>query len=202
MRPLSNEQLGASMAKTWTDRMMQGIGRALVLLWRHVMSMMIGIFSIFLIFQWAIVPVPTRGELIEVAGPLASYSIEQDNSWFSQHLARRRDIYVLFKLADYQGRFWSGAVGPENVKDYFSHLGADVRVYRVAHKSNGLINGDGEKTWGLSVDGQNIQSVEEALSIDHLLTQGVLPFLGLAMVALAIFMWKKEVRDAEKQGPY
>jgi hypothetical protein len=179
---------------------MQGIGRALVLVWRHVMSIMIGAFSIFLIFQWAIVPAPTRGELIEVAGPLASYSIEQDNSWFSQHLARRRDIYVLFKLADYPGRFWSDAVGPGNVKYQFPHLGANVRVYRAAHISHGLINGDGEKTWGLSVDGQNIQSVDEALSFDHLLTLGVLPMLGVAMVALAIFMWKKEVRDAEKQA--
>ncbi len=179
--------------------MIQGFGRAPALVGRHVLSLMIGCFSIFLLFVWAIFPVPRRGELIEVAGPLTSYSIEQNNSWFSQHLARRRTIYVLFKLGDYQGRFWSDAVGPGNVKSYFAHDGAEVSVYRGIHRFYRPINGDGVKTWGLSVDGQEIQSVDEALSNDQILVFGVTPVLGMAILTLAIFAWKKEDRDAEKR---
>ena len=92
--------------------MIQGFGRTLALVGGNVRSLILGCFGIFLLFAWTIFPVPRRAELIEVTGPLASYSIEQDNSWFS----RRRTSHVLFRLGDYQGRFWSDAVGPGNVK--------------------------------------------------------------------------------------
>ena len=77
-----------------------------------------------------------------------------------------------------------------------AHDGAAVSVYRGIHKFYGPINGDGVKTWGLTVDGQEIQSVDDALFNDQILAFGVMPILGIAMFTFAIFDWKKkEERD-------
>jgi hypothetical protein len=176
--------------------MTQGFSRVLALVGRHALALMIGAFGTFAIFVWAIFPMPGRGDLIEVAGPLVSYSIEKDNSWFSQNLARRRSIYVFFKIGNYKGRFWSAAVTPGNVATYLAHEGAEVRVYRASDKFYRPVNGDGEKTWGLSVDGREILSVDEALTKDRIFAYGIIPVLGMAMLALAISRWKKEDRDS------
>jgi hypothetical protein len=162
---------------------------------RHALSILLGVASVFLIFVWAIVPIPKQAELIEVAGPLASYSIEQDNSVLPRFRLRPPTTYVLFKLANQQGRFWNDTVHPNNVKNYFTHVGAQIHVYRSIEARYRPINGDAEKTYGISIDGKVIASLDEALVYDRV-AQGFLALFGLVLLALARGRWKKENRLA------
>jgi hypothetical protein len=165
-------------------------------LWKHLYSVVVGAFGLFLLLGWAIIPVPSRKDLIEVQGALSSYTVEADQSWFAQHLARRRTVTVLFKIAGSDGRFWNDAVGPGNVRSIFPQSGVAIRIFRDPHNPHSKINGDGEKTYGLMVDGTEIRSVDEALGYDSIFAYFVLPALGLVALGLAVGLWRKVDREA------
>lgn len=154
----------------------------------------LGAFGLFLIVAWAIFPVPDRKDLREIEGPLSSYSVEADQSWFARYLARRQHTYVLFKVAGIDGRFWNDAVGPGNVRSVFPRLGMQVRFYRISHYRFGRINGDAEKTYGLEVDGSEVSSVDVAVGGDAVVAHYVLPVLGILAFIQAIRAWRKKDR--------
>jgi hypothetical protein len=129
------------------------IRRGIKSFWDRLNAVAIGAFGLFLLISWAIFPVPTPQDLTEVSGALASYSIEADQSWFARHARGQPSVYVLFKIADQPGRFWSDAVDPGNVRSIFPHPGVALNFYHRSTRTSGLINGDGEKTYGLTVDG-------------------------------------------------
>jgi len=164
-------------------------------LWDRLTILVAGAFGFFLVISWAIFPVPTRQDLTEVSGILASYSIEGDQSWFARHGRGRPTVYVLFKITDHPGRFWSDAVDPGNVRSIFPHPGVALNFYhRSTLGTSGLINGDGEKTYGLTVDGAQVQSVDDAVGHDAVHAHYVLPGLGLLMLALAGYWWRNPRR--------
>lgn len=163
-------------------------------LWKHLDAASLGAFGLFLIFAWVIFSVPDRKALTEVQGLLSSYSVEADQSWFARYLARRRDTYVLFKVAGIEGRFWNDAVGPYNVRSVFPRLGVPIRFYRISHYSFWRINGDGEKTYGLQVNGAQVRSVDEAVGGDAIVAHYVLPVFGILVFLQAIRTWRKEDR--------
>lgn len=151
--------------------------------WKHTDVIGPGALGLLVLLSWAIFPTPTRRDLVKVDGVLSSYSIEADESW----MAQRRDVYVLFTIADRPGRFWSDAVVPANVRTvFFSKLGAQVSFYRLRHPTTHRINGDGEKTWGLTVNGAEVQSVDYAVAHDAIISHYVLPALGVLLLGLAI----------------
>ena len=168
-------------------------------LWKHLDAASLGAFGLFLMLAWAIFPVPDRKDLTEIVGPLSSYSVEADQSWFARYLARRRHTYVLFRVAGVDGRFWNDTVGPGNVRSVFPRLGVPIRTYRMQHYSFGRINGDGEKTYGLEVDGSEVSSVDVAVGGDAVVAHFVLPVFGILAFAQAIRVWRKKARD--ERGP-
>ncbi len=165
-------------------------------LWKHFYSVVVGAFGLFLLLNWAIFSLPSRQDLAEVHGELSSYTVEADQSWFAQHLARRRTVHVLFKIVGSDGRFWNDAVGPGNVRSIFPQSGVAIRTFRDLHSPYSKINGDGEKTYGLMVDGTEIRSLDEALGHDSIISYFVLPALGLGFLGLAWWRWKKVDREA------
>jgi hypothetical protein len=164
-------------------------------LWKHLGAAFFGAFGLFLVFVWVMFPVPGRRNLTEVEGSLSAYSIETDRSWFAHDVARRPHTYVLFKVEGVDGRFWNDAVGPGNVRAVFPHLGVRIRFYRISHYPYLRINGNGEKTYGLDVDGLEVQSVDSAFGYDSFLVVGVAPILGIVVLIFAILAWRKKDRD-------
>ena len=167
---------------------------ALSVICGNLRSVFIGFIGLAASFAWALSPIPKRSQLVEISGPLISYSIEADSAAFARRLSRD----VLFKVGGYQGRFWSDAVGPRNVRKYFTHLGAAISVYRSSQRT-GNSHGGGVKTWGLTVEGREIQSVDEALSNDRILAMVVLPIFGIAMLVFAASKWRRAGRSMEEQ---
>jgi hypothetical protein len=175
------------------------------MLLKHAYSLSMGAFGLLLLFAWAIFPVPSRADLTEVTGALASYSVEADQSWFAQHIKLRPSIFVLFKLTDRDGRFWSDSVNPGNMRTTFSHEGVALRFYQPTRRFYRPINGDGVKTYGLSVDGSEIQSVDDALSHDKVLAEFVIPSIGVLVLIFAARTWRKEnigpIRSPDTPAP-
>jgi len=166
--------------------------------WDHLQEVIIGAMGLFSLVAWAIFPVPSRADLTEVNGILASYTIEAEQSWLDRYGLGRRTVVVLFRVADRSGRFWNDSVDPNNARYIFRHSGAALRFYQQSHRSSGLINGDAQKTWGLTVDGSEITSVDDAISHDAFLSHIVLPGLGVLGLIIAGFVWKKT--DSERKG--
>jgi hypothetical protein len=116
--------------------------------------------------------------------------VEQDATPLSKH-----HTFLLFRIEGEPGRFWSDAVGSGNVAQVFPHPGAAVKVYKSPASRHRDINGDGRKTFGLRVDGEEIVSVDDALSRDRINAQYVIPVLGLIALLFAVRRWKKESRE-------
>lgn len=168
--------------------------------WKHLVAASLGAFGLFVMFAWAIFPVPDRKGLTEVEGLLSSYSVEADQSWFARYLARRRHTYVLFKVSGIDGRFWNDAVGPNNVRSVFPDLGVPIRFYRISHYSFGRINGDGEKTYGLEVNGEQVRSVDAAIGGDAFIAHYVLPVLGMFFLIQSVGAWRKKDRSERRSS--
>ncbi|HJU11347.1 MAG TPA: hypothetical protein VJ728_10745 [Candidatus Binataceae bacterium] len=159
---------------------------------KNLNSFITGALGVMLMFTWAIAPVPAPKNLKPVTGRLLDYCVELDNSWTKKYLARNSNVYVLFRIAGVKGRFWNDAVRAGNVTSVLPHSGVLVSTYRVLPYSFSKINGDGEKTYGLWVDGTEIQSVDVALGGDSILAHYVLPGLGTLFL---IFAWRTYKRD-------
>lgn len=162
------------------------------MVWNEPSAVFVGVAGLLLLFVWAFVPMPSRDELTEVSGTLLSYSVEPDQSWFAQHLSRRSaKTYVLFSIAGHSGRFWNESVNPANVNTIFPHIGVTLRFYYSSRKSSGRVNGDGERSWGLTVDGSEIESVDQALLDNAFPVRYVFPPLGAVSLIFAIYVLRK-----------
>ena len=178
-----------------TKRRLDDIGfvrPVLRMVWNDPDAVFLAVAGSLLLFVWAFVPMPSRDDLTEVSGPLLSYSVESDQSWFAQHLSRSGPkTYVLFSIAGQSGRFWNESVNPANVKTIFPHIGVTLKFYHPLRKSSGRVNGDGAKSWGLTVDGFEIESVDQALLDNAFPARYVFPPLGAASLFLAIYLLRK-----------
>jgi hypothetical protein len=98
-------------------------------------------------------------------------------------------VYLLFKLADHEGRFWSDTVNPGNTGSIFPRRGIALSFYRRAspRRFSLLVNGDGEKTYGRTVDGTQIQSADDAVTHDAVLAHYALPGMGVLILGLATY---------------
>jgi hypothetical protein len=106
-------------------------------------------------------------------------------------LKGRRTVYVLFKLDGAPGRFWNDDITPGNVQAVFTHPGVLVACFRVSDHRFSRVNGDGEKTYGMYVDGHEVQAVDAAVSHDRVISRYVLPALGIAFLVMAWHRWRK-----------
>jgi hypothetical protein len=163
------------------------------MLWKYLTPITLGALGLLLLLFWTTSPVPSRDELAEIDGVLSSYAVEADQSAFAKYLSKRHS-YVLSKLENREGRFWSEYLGA-NAATVFSHKGVPVRLYVSPHPRTHSINGDGEKTYGLFVDGSEIVSPEDAVGVDSMVVRWVFPALGVLFLWLAWSSWKKVARD-------
>jgi hypothetical protein len=157
--------------------------------WKYLTPITTSVFALMLLLFWTTSPVPSRDELVEIDGVLASYTVEADQSKFAKFM-RRQHNYVLFKLENRDGRFWSEYLGA-NARTVFSHIGVPVRLYVSPNPRTHSINGDAVKTYGLFVDGSEIVSPENAVGVDSMLVRWVFPALGMILLYLAWRSWKK-----------
>jgi len=158
------------------------------LLWKYANPFIASVLGLVLLLYWVTSPIPSRNELVEIDGPFASYTVEADRSPFA-FLSKRR-IYVLFKLENHDGRFWSQYLGA-NAGTVLSQKGVPIRLYVAPHPRTHSINGDGVKTYGLYVDGSEIVSPDNALEADWMVVHWVFPVIGALMLWLAWRSWKK-----------
>ena len=170
-------------------RMMRLFISILRTIWDRLRVVLVGVVGLSFLLAWVIFPVPSREDLTEVNGTLLSYSVEPGQSWLAGH--HTSSDYVLLKLDGLNGRFWNEALTPYNVSRILPHPGIPLNFYRLSHRSTRLVNGDGQKTWGLTVDGSQIRSLDEAISHDAFLAHVMLPVLGVLALIVAIYLWKK-----------
>jgi hypothetical protein len=159
--------------------------------WDRVDAVTIGTLAAIFLFGWLIFPMPRAEDLQEVTGKLASYSIEPDSSWFARNIAQRRKIYALFALENQPGRFWNDAVYPANASSVFPRRGVLVTTFRDPHSRHTRINGNGEKTFGLMVDGVVVQNAGDAVEHDTILEYLVLPLFGVGALGFAVWKWRR-----------
>jgi hypothetical protein len=163
-----------------------------------------GVFCIFA--PWLLFPPPRLEELTEVTGTLTSYSVETDQSW-SGRVAKRTRLgsppseYVLFSVADHAGRFWTDSVTPTNVTEVFPRVGLALHFYRSTNSPYIRVNGDGEKVYGLSVEGYQLRSAEDDITHDSFLAHYVLPAMGVGLLLLVVLTGRLEARRAARQRP-
>lgn len=158
-------------------------------------------FGSFGLVMAAVLPTPRVQDLAEVRGTLISHSVEEDRSWFAQHLARRGPtVYVLFRVAGQEGRFWNPALDPENVASALPHPGVELRFHVWPGGERDLVNGDGRKSYGLSVDGRPIRSVEEAVS-DEEAAAGFWAGAGMLALLFGAMGIAAEVLEKQDAGP-
>jgi hypothetical protein len=167
--------------------------------WAHFESITVGALSVLFMFGWLIFPLPRPEKLTEIVGTLTSYSVEADQSWLAR-FGRPRTEYVLFSLADHAGRFWSESLTPTNVTEVVPRSGLRVHFYTDPASRNRLVNGDGTKAYGLSIEGNAPQSAEEALSQDRFRLYYELPALGVLGWLLAVFRWRQKARRVAQAG--
>ena len=165
---------------------------ALRLFWKYFSPVTQGALGLLLLLYWVTSPVPSRNELVEIDGRLASYTVEADRSAVA--FMSKRHNYVLFNLENRDGRFWSEYLGA-NAGTVFSEIGTPIRLYVSPHPRTHSINGDGVKTYGLYVDGSEIVSPENAIGVDSMVVRWVLPVLGTLILWLAWRSWKKVARE-------
>ena len=160
--------------------------------WAHFESITVGAFSVLCMFAWLIFPLPRPEKLTEIVGTLTSYSVEADQGVFA---GRPASEYVLFRVADHAGRFWSASVTPANVTEVFPRSGLQLHFYCDEHTPYHPVNGDGVKVYGLSVEGGvTLQSAGDELSHDSFLAYYTIPALGVGLLLLAVGRWKRKSR--------
>ena len=80
-------------------------------------------------------------------------------------------------------------------KNYFTHVGAQIHICLRIGAHHELLNGDAEKTYGMSIDGKVISPLNEAFVHDRV-AQGFVVLFGLVLLVFASDRWNKESRLA------
>jgi hypothetical protein len=160
--------------------------------WNQAPALAFAAVGIFALFAWLISPPPRLKDLSEAHGQLVAYQIEKDQS---RPFAAHPSTYVLFSITGYTGRFWSQAITPSNAARIFPRPGVDVSFFYSPTHPFEVANRDGRKVYGLSVGGVALQSLERGLSTDWAFVLYVMPCLGVAMLLLSRWIWKREARD-------
>ena len=148
-----------------------------------------GVFGLLLCTHWIFFPMPERSRLTEHNGALEAFSVETAKySW------RERKAYVFFKVTGESLRFWTDAVKPEQAAKVFSRPGATVRFY-IDEKDNHLLMNGARKSYGLVVDGREIQKVGAALRSDRFFGLIMLPLMGVGSLVYALYRWQNPTAE-------
>lgn len=138
----------------------------------------VGIFFVVLAFA---APVPQAADFAEVRGRLASYHI------YSSSGGRYPKTIVVLEEGQ---RFWTAALDEGGAGKVLNRRGTEVRTYVLPDSTKVPIDG-AVKSYGLWVNGRQVESLEEEIAGETLILHVGLPALATLLLALAVFIHLK-----------
>ena len=139
----------------------------------------LGIVFIVLTFTTSI---PKATDLSEVRGHLESYYF---NQW-----GRGHDDYNTVLILEEGSRFWTDALNRETAKSVLSERGLEIRLYVESNSTAVLIDG-AVKSYGLWVNGQEVESLDVAFGREKFIVRFCFPALGVFSMAVAYFIHRR-----------
>jgi len=140
----------------------------------------LGLFCFIITFTASF---PEANSLTEVRGHLSSY-------YFSQTGRGKGDYTTIVSLGE-GSRFWTNVTNKDNAATILKDRGLEVRYYVDPHSTNVPMDGDAIKAYGLWINGNRIQSVEDAISDDKVATHFYLPAVGVFSTVVAIVLFRR-----------
>jgi hypothetical protein len=119
--------------------------------------------------------------LSEVRGHLASYHI------YSSPGGRYPKTIVILEEGH---RFWTAALDQGGADNVLKKRGVEVRTYVLPHSTKVPIDG-AVKSYGLWVNGRQVESPEAEIASETLILRVGLPALAIFLLALAVFIHLK-----------
>jgi hypothetical protein len=125
-----------------------------------------------------ILSTPGIDQLVEVSGTIRS-AVEITGG-------RTPERGVIFTLDDRADRYWTRALAERPAGARARSLpGSFVRAYVEKTSAVSKAYGAAQETWGLSIDGETVQAVGDALSIDRARKHVLLPLMALVLAAVS-----------------
>jgi hypothetical protein len=152
------------------------------------------LLGLFLVSSPIIYPPDKFENLVPAEGPLLSYSLYRMKS-------RHPDTVAVFKLDGYPGRFWNDELKNGLISRLDGKIGATIRVMYQPHDRFSPIDGDAVKSYGLSIDGDKFASPEDTINLDRGLAFWVIPPMGVAMLGLARWQYRRVLKKRNLAGP-
>lgn len=133
--------------------------------------------------------VPQLGDLRPIEGRLISYSLRE------QQGRTKVTVYANFHIESYAGSFWN-----DTLKDASANLlhGREGALIRTAYDPNAPFAGSADamiQSYGLSIDGIELQSVTAALADDRLRRHVVLAIAVLSITIGLIWVTRRQVHS-------
>lgn len=138
----------------------------------------ISIFIAVLVFA---TPSPKATDFSEIRGHLESYHIYRDS-----HGRYPKTIVIL----EEGHRFWTAALDQDGAADVLKKRGVEVRTYVLIQSTKVPID-DAAKSYGLWVNGQQIESLDADIAWEEFIFRVFLPALAIFITALAVYIFIK-----------
>lgn len=141
---------------------------------------LIGVSIFFVVLTFS-TPVPQATDFSEVRGHLASYHI------YSSSGGRYPKTIVVLEEGH---RFWTAALDQGGADNVLKKRGVEVRTYVLPHSTKVPIDG-AVKSYGLWVNGRQVESLEAEIASETLILRVGLPALAIFILALGVFIHLK-----------
>lgn len=132
---------------------------------------------------------PALQSLVVVQGPLISYSLYEK----SGGRASRREVLAVISIGGSRARFWNDALKNDDIQRLRGENGSMIRVMYAPNGRLNPIDGNAYKSWGLWINGNEIESPKTALRSDRH-ADFIIQLLGLSLglfgIARALYIRK------------
>lgn len=126
---------------------------------------------------------PKASSLVEVRGHLGSY--------FFYQTGRGKGDYTTIVSLKEGPRFWTDVIKKGNADGLLRDRIVEVSYYVDPHSTNVPMDGDAIKAYGLWINGNRLQSVEDAISDDQVATHFYLPAVGILLIVVGILIYRR-----------
>ena len=126
-------------------------------------------------------PSPKATDFSEVRGHLESYHIYRDSR------GRYPKTIVILEEGD---RFWTDALDQDGATNVLNKRGVEVMTYVLPHSTKVPIDG-AVKSYGLWVNGRQVESLEAEIASEEIIFRIFLPALAIFIIALAAYTYLK-----------
>jgi len=137
--------------------------------------------SIFFVVLTFTTPIPQVDDFSEVRGHLASYHI------YSSSGGRYPKTIVVLEEGH---RFWTAALDQGGADNVLKKRGAEVRTYILPNSTKVPIDG-AVKSYGLWVNGRQVESLEAEIASERLILRVGIPALAIFLLVLAVYIHLK-----------